>query len=187
MSQWFHILGSIEVEMYESSTSYNEYYLKSVIEDCPDVAGSEGGIDIFINKQSYPNGSSSHDEMMVWCGYPKYNILNRNRFSVMDPHHFPYFKTQEIQSRFVITLSGSLRDVPFDEGIRMIQKFLNRFSKMVSINNLCIQVSNDYGDRHFVIQDRECYSNNYEPDEREERINKKYEKMSEKLKNKSKN
>lgn len=103
MSYWTYIHGAIEVHVPERTQAECTYILQTVLDHLPKVYGSEGDMEIYVNQKYGFNSSCSHDEFFL----PS-NLGNG------DCGDFEY------QTMYLLTVSGRLRDVQFEQTLKIL-------------------------------------------------------------------
>lgn len=146
MSHWFHIRGMVTVEPFGRSQPEKRYILESVLNHLPVVQGSEGGMMVSIIQRPGFDVSSSHDE---------YDCQTDNGINTYDPdirsRRNGWYQTQ---SEYILVLDGDLRDVYWDEGIKMLTKWLCRLSSRMFMNDIMLKCYDGWYEKVF---------NNYRP------------------------
>lgn len=103
MSKWVYVIGTIEVETYNHSKKPKEY-LENMLKDAPQITGSEGPVELFVNIPSGTNVSITPDCMA--CPHGK---LSGSHFKCIAPKGIEC-TIGHYQTRALITLYGNLRD-----------------------------------------------------------------------------
>lgn len=119
MSCWTYVKGVIEVDGMGRTQPEVEYILKTVLDHLPKVTGSERNMDIYLNQEASHNQSCSHNEFGEW---------GRNRL-------------YELQTCYLITVDGSLRDRLFEQTFREFMHWLTVLAKRASIDNCVVSIS----------------------------------------------
>ncbi len=99
MSMWTHIVASIDVDTFKESHTIKED-VEKMLENAPKITGSEGPADVFVN---------------VLSGYTIRTYKDD--------------KTDEFQTRVVITVIGDLRDRTIDQ----TEKEWNEFKDFIGV------------------------------------------------------
>lgn len=147
MSCWTYVLGTIKVNPMGRTEAESEYILQTVLSHLPEVSGSEGPMETYINKLYGHSSSGNHDEFF-------------NHSNLGDGIHGNMFHTQE---HFLVTLNGALRDREFNETVKEFAKWLTRFSKRCLIEECLVRVVGYDKDKIFT-NDEDSLSNLYEWD-----------------------
>ena len=148
MSFWTYIQGFVVVEPMGRTQEEKRYILETVLAHLPRVSGSEGDMNIHIIQKSGYNSFSSHDEL----GYRTENLIDeygRGRHG--------HLKTQ---SKYYLLLEGSLRDVTYLIGIRMLSKWLCRLAKRIEISDILLEISG--WDGHMLMKNEKPFLSMYE-------------------------
>ena len=145
MSSWTYVEGMIKVHIPGRTQPEIEFVLKSVLEHLPKVSGSEGGMEIYINKIDGWNESSSHDEF--W------------KPSNLGTDEYGYFN---IQTEYLITVNGSLRDTEYKEIIRTFVQWLTRLAKRIMVENVLVEIYDTFDENRYVIHDHDKFEQMYE-------------------------
>lgn len=107
MSNWTHIVASIDVDTYIESKNIKEE-VEKLLEKAPKITGSEGNADIFVNVLSGHNTFTSCDCMN--CEYGKTVIHHSEGGFSCDADEKYECPKGKYQTRVVITVIGDLRD-----------------------------------------------------------------------------
>jgi len=143
MSVWSYIHGTIEVSPSGRTQAEKTYILQTTLDHLPRVIGSEGDMNIYVNKENGYNYSSSDDEF----GCRTNNLI--------DPYG-EYGETKsnhgflELQRHYLITVDAGLRDVEFEEAVKSFMNWLCRLSKRILVNEICVKI-HDYSTYNKVI------------------------------------
>lgn len=149
MSFWTYISGMIEVDVPGRTQAEIDYILTTILDHLPRVSGSEGDMEIHVNRREGHNCSSSSDEY----DDPTNNLTNLH--GVKDQKKGWLRK----QSLYVLTVSGSLRDCTFDPTLKSFMNWLCRLSKRLDVESVLVRIWE--GDRKIVINEYD-YANKYE-------------------------
>lgn len=148
MSFWTYITGVIEVTVYGNTNAQNKYIIETVLEHMPYVTGSEEDMAYHVIAKHGYNQSSTHNEF----GEP---VRAHRRF-----------EWAHTQSKYMIVIEGSLRDRLFEETLRELNKWLNRLSKRLSVDDIAVKLTGrsntNYEHKSIVISDSAPYENMYE-------------------------
>lgn len=147
MSCWTYVLGTIKVNPMGRTEAESEYILQTVLSHLPEVSGSEGPMETYINKLYGHSSSGNHDEFF-------------NHSNLGDGIHGNMFHAQE---HFLVTLNGALRDREFNETVKEFAKWLTRFSKRCLIEECLVRVVG-YNEDKIFTNDYEQFTNLYEWD-----------------------
>lgn len=139
MSSWTHVLGIARVWAEGESQHQVEYNLKSVIAHLPVVSGSERNMDISIKQISGSSVSSNTDE------FGHFSNLGNNGHGGL----FWY------QPEYTVTFVGDLRDRHFQQTYREFVNMLVRFSKRIAVDNVLVDIWEDYGKRSIIMSSPE--------------------------------
>jgi hypothetical protein len=137
MSIWSYVHGAIEVEPRGRTQAEKEYILKTVLSHLPRVNGSEEPMRVYINETKGYNVSCNHDE-----------FLNSSNLGTGYPRKF------ETQSVYLVTILGYLRDVEYDEAIRMFTAWMCRFSKRILIEDCIVKIECEDKQKIFTNNNR---------------------------------
>ena len=134
MSYWTHVNGSIIVDVPGRTQEESEYVLKTVLKHLPVVTGSESDMDVFIQRQSGTNMSSSHDEYGMTTNnlVDRYGDRSRTRGWL------------EVQTKYILTVQGDLRDREFDDTFKEFMNWLCRLAKRVSVKSVLVRIEAEY-------------------------------------------
>ena len=120
MSDWSYITGVIKVRSNTLSDEMTECMLKTCLRHMPQIWGSEGGVEFYVNKFSNSSTSTITDEL-------------DNRLTGMY-----YYTTHNC---WLITLCGYLRDTDYTTAINQVNSFGEEFCKYYEIEHSSIIVS----------------------------------------------
>lgn len=137
MSFWTYISGTIEVKVPGRTQAEKDYILRTVLDHLPRVIGSEGDMEVYTNKRDGDDMWTTHDEY----GYRTDNLIDTYGFK---DHKHGMRKTQ---SRYVITVEGSLRDCTFHETHREFMNWLCRLAKRLEVDSVLVRIHDSCGDR----------------------------------------
>ena len=135
MSYWTHVNGSIVVDVFGRTQEESEYVLKTVLKHLPVVTGSESDMDVFIQRQSGTNIGSSQDEYGMTTDNLVDDYGDRSRIRGW----------LEVQTKYILTVQGDLRDRMFDDTFREFMNWLCRLSKRVSVESVLVRIEAEYG------------------------------------------
>lgn len=141
MSYWTHVNGSIIVDVCGRTQEESEYVLKTVLKHLPVVTGSESDMDVFIQRQSDTNISSSTDEY----GMTTNNLVDRfgDRSSTRG--------WLDIQTKYILTVQGDLRDREFDDTFKEFINWLCRLSKRVRVESVLVRIEAEYSGKTVTL------------------------------------
>lgn len=145
MSFWTYVQGMMIVEPMGRTQPEKEYILKTVLSHLPEVSGSEGPMQIYINQVQGFDSSSNHDEF-----FNKSN-LGEGRYGRM-------FRRQD---EYILTLNGYLRDRQFSETYKEFMKWLHRFSKRVMVKDCIVRIT-DFEKDKVITNENDYFGNLYE-------------------------
>lgn len=140
MSRWTDVIGAVRVSAYEETTEACEYVIKNCLNHLPKIDGSERPVSFWVTSEPAHSTFCNCDE------FYQHSNLGTGWDSSFD-----------VQTNFIITLSGSLRDRVFETTYKDVIKWLNRLSKRLQIRYLCIRVSEE--DHTAVITSSEWREN----------------------------
>lgn len=143
MSTWSYINGQITVSPMGRTQAEKRYILETVLNHLPIVSGSERDMETYIIQKRGTNVSSSHDEY----GNMTNNLIDRYGY------HSRHDGWLRVQSEYIVVVNASLRDREFDETYRAFVKWLCRFAKRVSFENVLVKI-NDYYKSAIISDDR---------------------------------
>ena len=129
MSYWTYISGTITVEPSGRTNEEKEYILKTVLNHLPRVTGSEGDMDVYINRLDGCYMSSSHDEY----GMKTNNLIDY--YGGKSTHG-----RLKVQEDYALTLDASLRDRTFNETYKELVKWLCRLGKRVRVRDYILRI-----------------------------------------------
>lgn len=135
MSQWTHIFGTIRVIPMGRTQAEKTYILQTVLEHLPVVTGFEEDMEVYVNQESGYDTSLSVDEF----GYRTNNL--RDHFGRRSQSHGCLYT----QDRYLITVSGDLRDRDFDRTYRDFINWLCRLSKRILVYKILVEINEDFG------------------------------------------
>ena len=135
MSFWTYIHGSILVDVPGRSQPEIQYIISSILEHLPRVTGSEGDMEVYLQRRDGHNCSSSCDEygnrtnnLKDWYGY-------KSRDGVLST-----------QSEYIITVRAGLRDRVFKQTRTEFMKWLTRLAKRVWVQDVLVRIESDLGE-----------------------------------------
>ena len=121
MSYWTYVKGVVEVDvMTGRSQPEVEYIIQSVVAHLPKVTGSEGNMDVYIQRTAGYNTCSSHDEFGIY-------IEEKDK--------------DKMQTRYMIVLDGCLRDRCIPQTYKEFKKWLVRLAKRLWVDNCVVKIS----------------------------------------------
>lgn len=134
MSRWTHVNGSIVVDVFGRTQEESEYILKTVLKHLPVVTGSESDMDIFIQKQSGTNMSSSQDE---------YGMSTNNLVDMYGcrSHTRGWLN---VQTKYILIVQGDLRDRVFDDTFKEFMNWICRLSKRVTVESVLVRIEAEF-------------------------------------------
>lgn len=143
MSSWTYVNGTITIDAFGRTQAEKRYILETVLSHLPKVCGSEEDMKVYIIQREGYNVYTSHDEFDVYSGYKS--------------EHDRDIKMQE---GYILVLDGSLRDTKFEETFFSLNKFLNRLSKRLHVEDILVSVRGY--DREYIFKDRRAYEEMFE-------------------------
>ena len=152
MSHWTHVLGAVRVSPMGRTQPEKRYVLDTVLEHLPRVTGSEGDMEVWVTQGGGGEESCSCDEFDMRTDKATDWYGNRDRRHGM----------HRMDSDYLLTLSGNLRDREFDETFKELQRWLIRLAKRVPIYDLCIKLYAEYGNKTYVIDNGDSYFDMWE-------------------------
>ena len=135
MSNWTHIVASIDAETYIYSKDIQSV-VEDMIKNAPKITGSERDADIFVNKLSGYNCSMSFD--CNACQYKDTLQSDDEGFWCDAPEGF-VCPDGKYQTRVVITVIGDLRDRHREQTKREWLAFKDYIAKHINENGFCIR------------------------------------------------
>jgi len=143
MSMWTHIRGTVEVSVPGRTQAEIDYILQTVLNHLPRVTGSEGDMEIHINRHEGTSTSSSCDEYEM------------NTNNLTDIHGY---KNQRrgwlcMQDRYTLTVYANLRDRMIKQTVREFEKWLCRLSKRLCVESVLVRISPDWGKSVIINSD----------------------------------
>lgn len=119
MSAWTYIEGVITTVPMGRTQPEKRYILDTILEHMPKVTGSEGDMHVHVIQKHGYNSSSSHNEFGEWIPG----------------------QDNRTQTDYLIVLEAALRDRYFEETLRELNKWLNRFAKRAGIETILVKLS----------------------------------------------
>lgn len=147
MSSWVHIYGTICVSPMGRTQAEKSYILQTVLDHLPCVSGSEDDMKIYTRMKDGYNSSSSHDE------FGRLSNLLINRYG---KHSIDGWL--QVQKDYLLIIDADLRDRYYKETVRDFQKWLCRLSKRVMVENILVNISDDYTDEKMLIDNPSPYT-----------------------------
>ena len=151
MSFWTYISGTIEVDVPGRTQAEIDYILTTILDHLPRVSGSEGDMEVYVNKREGHNYSSSADEY----GYRTNNMIDSYGFK--DRDHGWLRK----QTLYVLTVKGSLRDCIFHKTHREFMNWLCRLAKRLEVHSVLVRIHGDCGRGDRITIDTYGWENPY--------------------------
>lgn len=133
MSNWTHIAACIYLETDIRSNNI-EVVMKNILDKAPQITGSEGSADIFINVLSGSNEFVGADCSHCPFGHTKKN-LPKGGFSCLSPVEYEC-EEGEYQTSVAVTIIGDLRDRTKEE----TKKEYNTLIKWLKERNFSIRI-----------------------------------------------
>jgi len=143
MSWWTHINGNILVRVPGRSQAEIDYILQSVLDHMPRVTGSEGDMEVYINRHKGHSSSCSHDEYQMRTN----NLMNWRGYKDKDG----WLETQDI---YTLVVHGDLRDRLLKETIKEFMNWLCRLSKRILVESVLVNI--EAYDESFLINESGC-------------------------------
>lgn len=136
MSNWTYISGTIEVDVPGRTQAEKDYILRTILDHLPRVVGSEGDMEVHTNKLNGYNRCTNADE---------YGDRTNNLFTDEG------FKSRSegwryTQSKYLITVNGSLRDCYFKPTYKEFMNWLCRLAKRLDVNSVLVRIYDAWGD-----------------------------------------
>lgn len=138
MSNWTYVRGLIELDVPGRTQAEIDYILQTVVDHLPKVTGSEGNMDIHIDRA---------------CGYNTWQNFDEFYNRVED------FKAQ---SRYFLVLDGNLRNRCYEETFKELNKFLNRLAKRIYIESMYVNLLGTFPQSHMFTNENDCYGNMFD-------------------------
>jgi hypothetical protein len=143
MSRWTHIFGTIRVVPLGRTQAEKTYILQTVMEHLPVVTGSEEDMAVYVNQEKGYDSSSSVDEF----GYKTNNLRDScGRRSQSNG-------LMLTQDRYILTVSGDLRDRDFERSFREFINWLCRLSKRVVVYKVLVEIYDEYDKFVHICED----------------------------------
>lgn len=142
MSWWTYVTGVVKVDVVGYTQKHKDYILDMVLKHLPKVTGSEGNMEIYITQRQEYNMFTNHDEF--------------DTFIQEYPHDM------EMQSQYMITVCGSLRDRKFSQTYREVVRWLTRLSKRIDVEDVLIKVYDPYENESIITDKNNTFSDMYE-------------------------
>lgn len=140
MSYWVHITGAIEVSVQGRTQAEIDYILQTILDHLPRVTGSEGDMEIHINRHNGSNTSCSCDEYDMCTN----NLTNRYGNKSIDGW-------LNYQDKYTLTLHADLRDRFLKETVKEFMSWLCRLAKRIRVDSVLVRIKG-YNDM-FVINE----------------------------------
>ncbi len=141
MSWWTYINGTINVDVPGRTQAEIDYILQTILDHLPRVTGSEGDMEVYINRHRGHCSSCSCDE---------YDMSTNNltdQYGDKSQEH-GWLRTQD---RYTLTVNASLRDRMMEQTVKEFMKWLCRLSKRLSVDSVLVRI--DGYDQHFLINE----------------------------------
>ena len=119
MSSWTYITGVIKTIPMGRTQHEKRYILDTILDHMPRVSGSEQDMHVHVIQKHGHNSSCSHNEFGECIRW----------------------KDNETQSDYFVVIEAALRDRYFEETLRELNKWLNRFAKRAGIEEILIKLS----------------------------------------------
>ena len=150
MSMWTYITGAIEVSVPGRTQAEIDYILQTVLDHLPRVTGSEGDMEIYINR---------HEGHCSSCSCDEYEMNTNNLVDMYGDKDQKrgWLRTQDC---YTLALHGALRDRGVGKTTREFMKWLCRLSKRLMVGEVLVNIRGY--DRSVLINDSESYREMYE-------------------------
>lgn len=125
MSYWTYVKGIVEIDVPGRTQPEIEYIIQTIVAHLPKVTGSEHNMDVYIQRTTGHNTSSSCDEF----GY-----------DIPDDNDHPG-GWMRMQSRYIIIVDGCLRDRCIPQTFKEFMRWLTRLAKRVWVDKTLVQIS----------------------------------------------
>lgn len=142
MSYWAYVQGVVTVDVIGYTQKHKDYILDMVLRHLPRVEGSEGDMSVYVTQCEGYNTWRSHDEFDV-C--------------VPEPSH-----SKDLQSVYLLTVHGCLRDKRYKETYREFINWLTRLSKRIRVEDVFVKVFDHYGHESIVTNENYAFGYMYE-------------------------
>lgn len=136
MSWWTHIVAAIDIDTYIRSKTIKSD-VEELLKGAPEITGSEGNADIFVNVLSGTNISTNCD-----CGCCEYGETIKHLDEggwICDASDGYQCPRGEYQTRVVVTVIGDLRDRQKSQTEREWLNFKNFIEKKIRNDGFTIR------------------------------------------------
>lgn len=130
MSLWTYVTGVIQVDGVGRTQPEVEYILKTILEHMPVVTGSERNMHVYLTKEYGHNTTMSHNEFGEF-----FHPRNERNFNLEEEE-----KLDEMQTVYLITVEGSLRDRRFEQTYEEFMHWLTVLAKRTTIDTCVVQI-----------------------------------------------
>ena len=131
MSYWTYITGAVEVSAPGRTQAEIDYILQTVLDHLPRVTGSEGDMEIHINRHEGDNTSQSCDEFEMNTNNLTDNYGNKS-------YRRGWLRMQD---RYTLTLHAALRDRFLEQTIKEFMKWLCRLAKRIRVDSVLVRIT----------------------------------------------
>lgn len=125
MSRWTYVYGMIAVDTFSRSDAETLYITHTVVNHLPIVDGSEGGLHYYINL---------YDGLKDFANFDEFG------------RHTNIKDVCEWQTKAVITITGSLRDMGIHETTKQVVRMLSRLSSRLWVRCCILSITGDRGE-----------------------------------------
>lgn len=134
MSYWTHITGAVEVSVPGRTQAEIDYILRTILDHLPRVTGSEGDMEVHINRYDGTNSSMSCDEYQM-------HTNNLDDWHGCGKSHRGWLNTQD---NYTLTLHADLRDRNLKQTVREFMKWLCRLSKRLLVESVLVRIDDGW-------------------------------------------
>lgn len=151
MSHWTHINGMIKVSPLGRTQPEKRYILDTVLEHLPLVTGSEGDMETYVIQKNWYNSSCSCDEFNNCTNLGVVDSSN----SLRHDRNRGWFRTQDT---YFVVVEGDFRDRKFNQTLNEFNKWINRLSKRVLVEDVLVRLYDDCGNERIFTNKNDTYS-----------------------------
>lgn len=148
MSYWTYITGAVEVSVPGRTQAEIDYILRTILDHLPRVTGSEGDMEVHINRHEGDNISQSCDEFEMNTNNLIGDYGTKSRRGWL-----------RVQSCYTLTLHAALRDRLFEQTTREFTKWLCRLAKRILVESVLVRIDGE--DKTIVLNDSEGVDSPY--------------------------
>ena len=145
MSDWAYVIGIVRARVPSRTDAETMYIAQTVVNHLPKISGSEGSAKIHVHLEDGHSGSSNVDEF--------------DQFSDLYDEEEGLFRRQNM---VLITISGRLRDVEFEDATGGVNKFLCRLAKRLEVDDCSVRVKSC--GRDYVFTNKNAWLEKMYPD-----------------------